>query len=257
MCLYLFVPILVVIVYSFNSSKLAAGVRRAQHPLVPRVLERPADQGLARRELRGRGRDDGRGDDPRDAARLRAGACARAHRRIGQHPHAAAADHARDRHGGRPAAAVRARRHDALAEDDHPRPHHVLDLVRHGDRARAPVAAQPRGRGGRDGSRRHRARCVAARHVARAVSGDRGLGAARIRPLLRRFRHVGVRLGRGHLAVARAHLLSAARRRLARDQRRRHDHDRDHPLHRAGHAAAAAVAPPHGAPGRACAPAAE
>ena len=173
MCLYLFVPILVVIIYSFNSANSLQVFDGLQLPLVPRVLERPGDQELARRELRDRGRDDGRRDGPRDAARVRARACARPHRRLRQHPHAAAADHARDRHGRRPAAALRPGPDGALDADGHPRPHHVLHLVRHRDRARAPLAAQPRGRGGGDGSRRDRARRAAARHAAGAVSGDR------------------------------------------------------------------------------------
>jgi spermidine/putrescine transport system ATP-binding protein len=90
---------------------------------------------------------------------------------------------------------------------------------------------------------------AAARHAAGALPGDRRLGAARVRAVLRRFRHVGVRLGLRHVAAARAHLLSAARRRLARDQRRRHHDDRNHPPHRPGHAAVAPVASPHRAAG--------
>ena len=195
--------------------QVAAGVRRLQLPLVPHVLGRPRDQELAGRELRGRGRDDGGRDDPRHPARVRARAGARPHRRVGQHPHAAAADHARDRDRRRPAAAVRARRHGALATDDHPRPHHVLDLVRHRDRARAPLAAQPRGRGGRDGSRRDRTRRAAARDAAGALSGDPGLRAARVRALVRRLRDLRVHFGRGHLAPPGAHLLAAARGRVA------------------------------------------
>ena len=65
-----------------------------------------------------------------------------------QRANAAAAGHARDRHRGLRAAAVHAARVAALPEHDHPRPHHVLDLVRDGGRARPAGAAQPRGRGG-------------------------------------------------------------------------------------------------------------
>ncbi len=48
MCLYLFVPILVVIIFSFNSANSLQVFERGELPLVPRVLERPGDQELAR-----------------------------------------------------------------------------------------------------------------------------------------------------------------------------------------------------------------
>ena len=59
----------------------------------------------------------------------------------------------RDRRRSLGAAAVHPDRHAAFVLNHHPRPHHVLDLLRDGDRARTPRRPQPRGRRGGDGPR--------------------------------------------------------------------------------------------------------
>ena len=66
----------------------------------------------------------------------------------------AADGHARDRHGDQPAALLRsAVRRAGVARADHDRPHHLLHLVRRGGRPGARGRPRPAARGGRSGPR--------------------------------------------------------------------------------------------------------
>ena len=114
----------------------------------------------------------------------------------------------------------------AVADHDHPRPHHVLDLLRGGRGAGAPRLDRDGARGGGAGPRRDAVAGRPARHAARLVAGHRGGGDARVRLLLRRLRALLLHHRRAAAAAARAHLLRAALRHLAHHQRHRHAHAR-------------------------------
>ena len=89
--------------------------------------------------------------------------------------------------------------------------HHLLDLVRDGGGARAARLARPRGRGRRDGPRRHALADLPARHAARAVARGPRRRPARVRALLRRLRAVVLH----HRRVARSRCRCASGRKSA------------------------------------------
>ena len=227
---FLFAPIVVLILFSFNDSKrnfVWRGFTLKWYPELVRERGAPARAG---------GHPPGRGDrrrghdHPRDAPGPGPGAPA-VRGRGGHLRHAdpAADGDPRDRDGHQPAAVLRAavqRQRVDLADRD--RPHRLLDLLRGDHRARPGRLARPADGGGRPRPRRGSARRVLPRHAAADRAGRGGRGADRLRAVVRRPDHHLVQRRRRLDHPAALHLLAHQVRRHPRDQRDLHDRRRRH-----------------------------
>ena len=181
---FLFAPIVILIIFSFNDCEGPVHVARLHAALVPGAVRRPEPHARTRRHAPGR-RDRRRGDDdPGHPPGAGAGAPAPGRGR-GRRPDPPAHGHPRGRDGDQPAALllppVQRQRVD-LADRD--RPHRILDLVR-GDHRPCPgrVPGPPDG-GGSPGPRGDAGLRLLPRHPAAARPGRGGRSADRLRPVV-------------------------------------------------------------------------
>ncbi len=219
----LYLPIVVVVAVQLQQQEVAVELRRVQHPVVRAVLRTTprCSRSLRASPVHRVRRDDRVGRARHDARARASSGCAPGKARAVGVVALAPAGHARDRHRCRGAAVLHRPRRQAVADHRDHRGDHVLDRLRHRHRARPAGSMSRGGRGGRSRPGLHAVAVAAPGHPADDPRPALvGVGAAGVRPRLRRLRARVLHHRRRPAAAAGADLLRDPARRSRRPSTR-------------------------------------